>query len=310
VTARGYRWFILSTSIVPPLAVGIGLWLLLRGRIGAAELVTFAVFYALTGFGIWGGFHRLLTHRAYKVGRPLRLAITTLGVMGGEGPPIPWVAQHRLHHSVSDEDGDPHSPHLEHGPGLRGALRGLWHAHMGWLLDPKLDSEPLRYAPDLVRERDMRRISAHAGPIFVAGLVLPGLLGLALTGGDPVRALQCALFGGPVRVFFVLQVTYAVNSIGHYFGSRRYSTHDESRNVGWLAVATLGEGWHHNHHAFPTSASLRMRWWEVDPVGSFIHLLERVGLAWDVVRVRPERERAKRLPQREPSDSLQLSGTR
>lgn len=308
MTARGYRWFILATSIVPPLAVGAALWLLLRGRIGAAELVTFVVFYALTGFGLWGGYHRLLTHRAYKVSRPLRIAITTLGAMGGEGPPIPWVAQHRLHHSVSDSDGDPHSPHLDHGPGLRGALKGLWHAHMGWLLDPELDSEPLRYAPDLVREKDMRTISAHSGAIFAAGLVLPGLLGLALT-ADPVRALQCALFGGPVRVFLVLQVTYAVNSVGHYFGSRRYRTSDKSRNVAWLALATFGEGWHHNHHAFPTSASLRLRWWELDPVGSCIRLLERLGLAWDVVRVKPERERAKLQPKSERSDTLPLSAT-
>jgi stearoyl-CoA desaturase (delta-9 desaturase) len=294
MTKRGYRWFILATSTLPPVAVGLAIVLLWNSAVSATDVAIFALMYVLTSLGVYAGYHRLLTHRSFKTTRPVRLALTTLGIMGGQGPPIPWVAQHRLHHQVADDVGDPHSPHLDpHGEEL-GVVRGLVHAHMGWLLRADLDSEPMRYAPDLVRERDMRVLSRHALPIFAAGLVIPAVAGLAIT-GSLAGAVTGFLWGGPVRVFCVLHSTYATNSIGHYFGRRRYATGDESRNVGWLAIPSLGEAWHHNHHAFPTAASFRVRWWEVDFVGNFIGLLERVGLAWDVNRVSPERERSRLL---------------
>jgi stearoyl-CoA desaturase (delta-9 desaturase) len=303
MTPARYRAFVLATSLVPPVAVALALFLLVRHDITVASLVIGSVFYAVTGFGVWAGYHRMLTHRAFETSRPLRVAITVAGIMAGQGPPIPWVAQHRLHHRVSDREGDPHSPHLDHAPGLRGALAGLYHAHIGWLLDRRLDSEPMRYAPDLVRERDMRRLSRHAEAIFLAGLIAPGLIGLAVTRSVD-GALVCELIGGPVRVFAVLHVTYMVNSIGHYFGERRYATQDESRNVWWLALLTLGEGLHHNHHAFPRSATTRLRWWEPDGIGMILWLLERLHLIWGVQRVAPEHERLKRVVPQTGAESL------
>jgi stearoyl-CoA desaturase (delta-9 desaturase) len=293
VTPARYRYFVVATSVIPPVTVILALFLLLRHEITALSLIICLVFYVLTAFGIWAGYHRLLTHRAFKTSRRVRLAITVAGIMGGQGPPIPWVAQHRRHHTASDREGDPHSPHLEHPPGVRGTLQGLYHAHIGWLLDRELDSQPMRYAPDLVREKDMRVLSRYSEVIFAGGLVLPGVLGLVLTGsiGD---ALACALMGGPVRVFLVLHATYMINSVGHYFGYRRYATNDHSRNVFWLAMLTLGEGFHHNHHAFPRAASVRLRWWEFDGIGGILLILERLHVIWDVNRVEPAHECLKR----------------
>lgn len=289
MTRRAYRYFVLATSVAPPLGVIAAMVLLWNRAVQWPDLVIFAVMYALTAIGLYAGYHRLLTHRSFKTGRSVRVTLTVLGIMGGEGPPIPWVAQHRLHHKVADHEGDPHSPHRGPDGDELGLLKGLWHAHMGWLLDPELDSEPMRYAPDIVREKDMRVLSRHALPIFLAGLAIPALAGLAVT-GTAWGALTGFLWGGPVRLFCVLQATYAVNSVGHYFGYRRYATRDASRNVSWLAIPSLGEAWHHNHHAFPNSATFQLRWWEIDPVGYVIAGLERIGLAWDVNRVSPERE--------------------
>ena len=258
------------------------------------DLVILVVFYAACALGVTVGFHRLLTHRAFKTKKPVRLALTTLGTMSAEGPPIIWVAHHRRHHAMADQEGDPHSPHLDHEPGLRGVLKGLWHAHLGWLFEEELTSDPMRYAPDLVREKEMRWISQRFLWIAAAGLVLPGLVGLALTGTVAGFATGL-LWGGLVRVFLIHHVTYSINSICHYFGRRRYGTGDLSSNVSWLAVPTLGESWHNNHHAFPTSYRHGLRWYEVDLSAAFIRGLEALGLAWDVVRVTPERERSKRI---------------
>jgi stearoyl-CoA desaturase (delta-9 desaturase) len=148
----------------------------------------------------------------------------------------------------------------------------------------------MRYAPDLIREREMRWLSRHFLAVTAAGLLLPALIEMALVGGwsGAVRGL---LWGGFVRMFFVHHFTYSVNSVCHYFGRRRFDLPDESRNVGWLAVPTLGEAWHHNHHAFPTSAKHGLRWYELDVQGSIIHLMGRLGLAWDIVRIPRERQR-------------------
>jgi stearoyl-CoA desaturase (delta-9 desaturase) len=209
--------------------------------------------------------------------------------MAGQGPPIIWTAHHRRHHRVADKPGDPHSPYQDHEPGILGALKGLWHAHMGWLFDKSLSSDPIRYCPDLVRDRDMRIISRYFLPIVAAGVVLPGLLGLAISG--TLRGfLAGMLWGGLVRFFVSNHITYAVNSIGHYFGRRRFATPDESRNVGWLSLLSFGESWHNNHHAFPRSASHGMRWWEVDISAMVILLLEKTRLASDVIRIDRDRQ--------------------
>jgi stearoyl-CoA desaturase (delta-9 desaturase) len=243
--------------------------------------------YVIAALGISTGYHRLLAHRSFETSRPLRIFFGAAGAMAGQGPPIIWTAHHRRHHRVADKPGDPHSPYQDHEPGIRGALNGLWHSHLGWLLDNQLTSDPIRYCPDLARDKDMRFISKYFIWFVVGGIALPGLLGFALT-GTPAGAATGALWGGLVRFFVVNHMTYAVNSVGHYFGARRFATPDESRNVGWLALTSFGEAWHNNHHAFPRSASHGMRWYEIDITAMVIRAMEAVGLAWNVVRIAPE----------------------
>jgi stearoyl-CoA desaturase (delta-9 desaturase) len=215
-----------------------------------------------------------------------------MGSIAIEGPVISWVADHRKHHTFSDQEGDPHSPHAGHEGGLRGALRGLFHAHVGWLFIHTHRGNKKRYAPDLLNDPVVSWVDrtfllwalGGLGLSFVLGYVLGGSIGAALTG---------LLWGGGVRMLVVHHVTYSINSLCHFFGRQRFDTGDESRNLAWLALPTFGEAWHNNHHAFPTSAMHGMRRWEIDPSAIFIRALERAGLVWDVVRIDPERQARK-----------------
>jgi stearoyl-CoA desaturase (Delta-9 desaturase) len=282
-----HRGFILVSSVVPLLGVVAAVVLFWNDFVGPADLVIFGVMYFVAALGISTGYHRLLTHRAFATSRPMRFFLAAAGAVAGQGPPIIWAAHHRRHHRVADKPGDPHSPYQDHEPGIRGALKGLWHAHLGWLFDTHLTSDPIRYCPDLARDKDLRFISKHFIWFVLGGIALPGLFGFALT-GTLAGAATGALWGGLVRFFVVNHMTYAVNSVGHYFGGRRFATPDESRNVSWLALTSFGEAWHNNHHAFPRSASHGMRWYEVDISAMLIRAMEAVGLAWDVVRIDPD----------------------
>jgi stearoyl-CoA desaturase (Delta-9 desaturase) len=286
---REHRWYMLVVSVVPLLALGAAMVLAWNSVFGWTDVLVTVIMYVISGIGISTGYHRLLTHRSFETSGPVRVALATAGVMAGQGPPIIWAAHHRKHHRVADKEGDPHSPHLGFEPGFAGALAGMWHAHLGWLFNPGLSSDPIRYCPDLVREKALRRLSEHFLAVVAAGIVLPGLIAFAVTGGSVRALLTGILWGGLVRIFLINHMTYAVNSIGHYFGRRRFSTTDESRNVAWLALPSFGEAWHNNHHAFPRSARHGMRWYEVDISAVFIWGLERTGLAWKVIRIDPER---------------------
>jgi len=171
-----------------------------------------------------------------------------------------------------------------------GALGGLWHAHVCWLFNTVGQADRRRYAADLLKDRGLRRIDRAEKPLIVASLAITFLLGL-LVKGTLTGALLTLVWGGLVRVFFLHHATFSINSICHFFGRRHFATEDRSTNVAWLSLATLGESWHNNHHAFPTSAFHGLRRRELDPGGLFIKALERVGLAWQVVRVSPERQR-------------------
>jgi stearoyl-CoA desaturase (Delta-9 desaturase) len=286
---RKHHTFILITAIFPLLGVVGAMALLWNSAVRVSDLVAFGVMYAVAGLGVSTGYHRLLAHRAFKTHRPLRIFFASCGAIAGQGPPLIWTAHHRRHHRVADKPGDPHSPYLGDTPGLRGALKGLWHSHLGWLFNKELTSDPVRYCPDLARDKDIRFISRYF-VWFVAGglVVLPGLIGFAIS-GTLLGFATGALWGGPVRFFAGNHVTYAVNSVGHYFGSRRFATADESRNVSWLALASFGEAWHNNHHAFPRSYRHGLRWYEFDISALVVAGLEKVGLAWDVIRVDPAR---------------------
>jgi stearoyl-CoA desaturase (delta-9 desaturase) len=277
---------------VPPLALVIAGGLAWGGALHWQDLVVLAITYTLTGFGITVGYHRLFTHRSFKTSRPVRVALAVLGSMAVEGPVVEWVATHRRHHRFSDHAGDPHSPHVDRAPGWRGALRGLAHAHVGWIFRGKDMANPARYAKDVLIDADMRFISRMFPLWVLVGLAVPFGLGVALT-GSLAGGLTGLLWGGAVRVFLLHHATFSINSLCHYYGKRPFSTDDESRNLAWLAPFAFGESWHNNHHAFPTSARHGLHRWQLDPGGWLIGGLERCHLVWDVIRVGPERQQAK-----------------
>jgi stearoyl-CoA desaturase (delta-9 desaturase) len=252
------------------------------------------------GSGITVGFHRLLTHRSFRCSRWTRAAFAALGSAAAEGPVIDWVATHRKHHQFSDVEGDPHSPHVGHEGGFRGALKGLVHAHLGWVFSDMEVADENRYAKDLLADPLIRFVDRTFVVWVLAGIAAAFGLGVALT-GTVDGGLKAMLWGGAARIFLMHHATFSINSLCHFFGKRDFETGDESRNLAWLAIPTWGEAWHNNHHAFPTSYRHGLGRWQIDPSAAIIRLLELTGLAWDVVRVDPSRRAGKAIaPKLEP----------
>jgi stearoyl-CoA desaturase (delta-9 desaturase) len=279
-------------TVAPILALGFVAWQLWEKALHWGDLVVFGVLYLAFGLGVTVGFHRLFTHRSFKTKPWLRFTFAALGSAAIEGPVISWVADHRKHHAFSDKEGDPHSPHVGHGHGIRGALAGLAHAHVGWLFIHTQRGAKRRYAPDLMADPVVSFVDRTFVYWALLGLAASFALGVAI--GHTVKAgLTGLLWGGAVRMLVLHHVTYSINSLCHFFGRRRFNTDDESRNLMWLAPLSLGEAWHNNHHAFPTSAAHGMRRFEVDPSALVIRGLEKMGLVWDVVRITPERQAMK-----------------
>jgi len=282
---RAQRNANIAAVIVPFVAFLASLPLLWNSLVGATDLAIMIGVYLATAFSITIGYHRMLTHRAFETHRPVKYLFAIVGSMAVQGPVIDWVADHRKHHAHTDEEGDPHSPHVGHGSGLR----GLYHAHVGWLFRENGLADAKRYARDLLEDDGMRFINRNFLYWAALGLLIPFGLGLAIT-GELAGGLTALLWGGLVRIFFVHHVTWSINSICHFFGSRRFATDDRSTNVFWLAVPSLGEAWHHNHHAFPRAATHGLRWWEIDLSALVIRAMRRLGLAWNVVLISPERQ--------------------
>jgi stearoyl-CoA desaturase (delta-9 desaturase) len=286
-------------TAIPILALGLVAWQAWGSALRVSDLIVFAIVYLATGLGVTVGFHRHFTHRSFKAKRPLRALLAVLGSAAVEGPIISWVADHRKHHAFSDHEGDPHSPHVGHGAGIRGAFAGLAHAHVGWLFVHDQRGKRDRYAPDLLDDPIVRFVDRTFLLWVTVGLAVPFGLGVAI-GGSIDAGLTGLLWGGAVRMLVLHHVTYSINSLCHFFGRRRFDTDDESRNLNWLALPSLGEAWHHNHHAFPTSARHGLRRIELDPSAWVIAGLERLHLASDVVRISPERQQHKLVSQPTP----------
>jgi stearoyl-CoA desaturase (delta-9 desaturase) len=285
---------------LPLVGLVVAVVLLWNRAVGPLELSLMIGLYVLTALGVTLGYHRMFTHRAFESSRVFRSIIAVLGSMAVQGSVITWVADHRKHHAFTDHEGDPHSPHLA-GPGFVGAIKGLWHAHVGWLFESVGTAERERFAPDLLKDRALRVIDKTFGLWVVVSLAIPFALGW-IVGGGLGSAVTAMLWGGFVRIFLLHHVTWSINSVCHFFGRKRFAVDDESRNVFWLAPLSMGEAWHHNHHAFPTSAFHGLRRWErvADPTGLVIAGLEKLGVVWNVVRVSPERQASKLLPQVAP----------
>jgi stearoyl-CoA desaturase (Delta-9 desaturase) len=283
-----------AITAIPFAALIVVGWQLWNEALHWSDLIVFAISYVFTGFGVTVGFHRHLTHRAFKAKPWVRGTLAILGSAAIEGPVIAWVADHRKHHAFADVEGDPHSPHVDHGVGLKGALRGLFHAHLGWLFIHTDRGNKNRYAPDLIKDPLISWVDRTFLVWVVGGLAFAFALG-GLIGGSWDHAWSGLLWGGAVRMLVVHHVTYSINSLCHFFGRRAFDTGDESRNLAWLAIFTFGEAWHNNHHAFPTSFEHGMRRWQLDPSRWVILGMERLGLVWDVVRISPERQARKAL---------------
>jgi stearoyl-CoA desaturase (delta-9 desaturase) len=281
----------LTGVLLPLLGFVVAVVLLWHTLVDWSDLAVLAIMYVLTGYGVTLGFHRLLTHRSFQTFKPVEYALAALGSMAVQGPVMSWVADHRKHHAHTDQEGDPHSPH-GHGGGLKGAVAGLWYAHMGWLFDRAGQAEHERYARDLVDDPGMRTIHRTFLLWVIAGFALPFGLGW-LIGGTLADGLTGALWGGAVRIFLLHHVTWSINSVCHFFGRRRFAVDDHSTNVFWLSLLSFGESWHHNHHAFPRSAVHGLKWWEIDPTAWMVRALRRLRLAWNVVEITPERQRQK-----------------
>jgi stearoyl-CoA desaturase (Delta-9 desaturase) len=277
--SRTVRTINLLAIIIPFIGLILGAVVLWGRGFSWTQLVLLLVMYLLTTLGITLGYHRLFTHRAFQATRGVKAVLAVLGSMSVEGPVLNWVAIHRRHHQHSDRPDDPHSPHL-HGKGLRGLFKGLYHAHIGWLL---LADPPglTRYIRDLLADGMLRRISKLFTLWVALGLVIPAVLGGLLT-MSWMGALWGFLWAGLIRIFLLNHVTWSINSICHLWGTRPFRCPDQSRNNFVFGVLALGEGWHNNHHAFPSSARHGLRWWEIDASYWVLRALALVGLAWKV----------------------------
>src|SRR5262249_30218909 len=253
--------------------------LLPRSGVGLVEVCILLSSYAATFVGITVGFHRLFAHKSFETRLGIRIVLGILGCMAAQGPLIYWVSNHRRHHVHSDYPGDPHSPHV-HGEEKLDLLRGLWHAHVEWSFNQEIPN-PARYARDLLRDPAICRVDRLYFLWVGLGLAIPGLLGGVLT-LSAMGALKGLLWGGFVRTFLTHNFTFSINSICHVFGCLPFPTPERSTNNIWLAIPTLGESWHNNHHAFPNSAIFGLEWWQIDVGAWIVRVLKASGLAWDI----------------------------
>ena len=281
------------TVVVPAAATADALFLAIRDGVSWLDVALFVVFYLATLIGITVGFHRLLTHQTFTTGRWTKLALAIFGTWGAQGPVLQWVSTHRRHHVTSDREGDPHSPNLS-GPGTWGRMKGFLYAHFGSGFTDEVTNYS-RFAPDILRDPDMMRVSQYYIPLVFAGLALPAAIGGLVT-HSLAGAWTALLWGGFVRMFVVHHAIMSITSFAHVFGVKKFRSADESRNSYWLALLTGGEGWHNTHHAFPKAAILTTSYWQLDISGVVVWGLERLGLAWDVNRITPESMKAKSLP--------------
>ena len=292
-TSRASQGITLAAVLVPPLGLLSAAGVLWGVAFSWVDAVVFLVLYVLCGLGTTVGFHRLFTHKSFETTSWLRAVFAILGSMTMQGPVTQWVTDHRKHHALSDREGDPHSPHAGHGEGAWAAVKGFVHAHVGWLFRLTGMERGEHYGKDLYDDRVVRTVDRLYVLWVVLTFGIPFAVGWAVGGGSVALGLQALVWGGLIRVFAYQHATFSVNSICHMFGSRAYRSRDESRNNWLVAALTFGEGWHNNHHAFPSSARHGLDRLQPDIAWLTIRGLERLGLAWDVRLPAPE-QRAKR----------------
>lgn len=284
--------FVLGISFISILGCAIGFYQVIWGKVGYLEIGLLLLMVVLTGIGITVGFHRFFSHKTFKTKRSFQVILAILGSMAGNGTIIAWVSVHRCHHQYSDRSGDPHSPHI-HGEVTHTGIKGLWHAHIGWLLNDEIPNSMI-FAKDLLKDPVICKIN-QLYPVWIfLGLAIPAILG-GLISGTWEGVFQGFLWGGLVRLFISFNSGYLINSMAHVYGTEKFSTIDRSKNNVYLAILTMGEGWHNNHHAFSNSAKFGLQPWEIDLGYWVIYLLNLLGLVWEVQTPTIEAIEAKKL---------------
>jgi stearoyl-CoA desaturase (delta-9 desaturase) len=265
--------------VIPFLAVLAAIPFAWGWGLGWHDVIIGLVFYYVSGLGITVGYHRYFTHSSFKASRPLRVALALAGSLAIEGPVITWVSDHRRHHKYSDKEGNPHSP-WRFGTSAGALFKGLCFAHVGWLFDPNKTSQE-KFSPDLLADRDIRRVDRLFGAWVALSLLAPALAG-GLWGMSWHGALTAFFWASLVRIALLHHVTWSINSVCHVFGKEEFTARDKSRNVSWLAVLSFGESWHNLHHADPTCARHGALRGQVDSSARVIWIFEKLGWAYDV----------------------------
>ena len=269
-----------------------------RGGISTFALVAFALAYLLSTLGVTLGFHRYFSHRSFETSRALQAIFVVLGSTALQGPLLYWVSTHRRHHAFSDRPEDPHSPHVE-AAGASGGVRGFWRSHVGWLFARQV-TNPVRFAPDLLRDRLIFGLQRRYAVWAALGLALPPMLAWAATRSGWTM-LETFLWAGPVRLVILHNASWAVGSVSHLVGARPFRTDDHSANNVWVALVAFGEGLQNNHHAFPRAAVHGLRWHEPDLTGLVVRLMAALGLIWELHQPAPAAVDARRRTLQEPS---------
>ncbi|MCS6887922.1 acyl-CoA desaturase [Chloroflexus sp.] len=262
------KFVVLLIVLLPFLGTIYAMVMLWQQYVDWLDVTLMLTLYVISGLGITIGFHRMLTHKSFETSRPLKALFLIMGCMALEGDPISWASTHIQHHAHSDDEEDPHSP-----------LEGLWHSHVGWLFTHKNNIE--MYGKWLTKDPTIVWVSKTWYLWAALGILIPTL----------IAGWSGLIWGGLVRIFLTHHITWSVNSICHTFGRRDYNTRDASRNNFIVGLLAFGEGWHNNHHAFPRSAFHGLRWWQIDISAYIIRALEKLGLVWNVYRVKPEDQR-------------------
>ena len=290
-SAKWQRRSVLIITLVPFIGSVLAVLALWGRGLSMVDAGIALAFYAISGLGVTIGYHRLFTHRSFEAARPLKIALAVAGSMALQGSLIDWVAAHRRHHAFSDKEGDPHSPHLDEGEGAGAVIRGLWHAHVGWLVSPER-TDLDRWAPDLLKDEDIVKIHRNFPLITLATFLLPGLVGLAIT-RSVWGGVTAFLWGSLARIFFLHHVTWSINSVCHFYGKRPFASTDFSTNNWLLSIVSFGESWHNNHHAFPTSAVHGIGRGQIDMSGRMIRIFEALRWARSVKVASPKQLAAK-----------------
>nr|ALT22103.1 fatty-acid desaturase [Anabaena sp. XPORK13A] len=270
--------------LLPLVGTVIGMGILFSSGISSLELGLLVSLCILTVIGVEVGFHRHFSHHSFQTTTPIRAILTIFGLMAAQGGLVYWVIEHPRHHKYSDVSGDPHTPNL-HGIGFKNQLRGLYHAHIGWIFEvlKSGDTDSSLLVKDLLKDPIIFRIDQLQLTWVVLGLLIPAILEGVIT-SSWIGAFKGFIWGGLVRIFLVQHFIWSTNSICHVYGSRPFKTNGFSTNNVWLAIPTFGQSWHNNHHTFPNSAITGLEWWQIDLGKWLIWILEKTGLVWDVKR--------------------------